>query len=114
MAEVPDAMAKSSTRATSPAGAPPNSGPGTREIGRQAAMSRLRPRLQTRIILRFAQARALGRKASDEFTVPLCRGHHREVHRCGDEPAWWQTAGLIRWSGSGPVAPNASAGDGSR
>ena len=35
--------------------------------------------------LRFAQARALGRKASDEFTVPLCRGHHREVHRCGDE-----------------------------
>src|SRR6202023_622995 len=32
--------------------------------------------------LRFAQARALGRKASDEFTVPLCRGHHRGVHRC--------------------------------
>jgi hypothetical protein len=21
--------------------------------------------------------------------VPLCRGHHREVHRCGDEPVWW-------------------------
>ena len=37
--------------------------------------------------LRFAQHRALGRKASDEFTVPLCRGHHREVHRCGDEAA---------------------------
>jgi hypothetical protein len=35
--------------------------------------------------LRFAQSRALGRKVSDEFTVPLCRGHHREVHRCGDE-----------------------------
>jgi hypothetical protein len=34
--------------------------------------------------LRFAQPRALGRKASDEFTVPLCRVHHREVHRAGD------------------------------
>src|SRR6516165_407027 len=30
--------------------------------------------------LRFAQSPALGRKVSDEFTVPLCRGHHREVH----------------------------------
>jgi len=44
--------------------------------------------------LRFAQSRALGRKVSDEFTVPLCRGHHREVHRCGNEAAWWQKAGL--------------------
>ena len=43
--------------------------------------------------LRFAQHRALGRKVSDEFTVPLCRGHHREVHRCGDEAAWWTRAG---------------------
>jgi ERF superfamily len=41
--------------------------------------------------LRFAQSRALGRKVSDEFTVPLCRGHHREVHRHGDEGAWWQS-----------------------
>jgi hypothetical protein len=38
--------------------------------------------------LRFAQSTALGRKVSDEFTVPLCRGHHREVHRHGDEAAW--------------------------
>jgi hypothetical protein len=44
--------------------------------------------------LRFAQHRALGRKVSDEFTVPLCRGHHREVHRCGDEAAWWRKAGF--------------------
>ena len=43
--------------------------------------------------LRFAQSRALGRKASDEFTVPLCRAHHREVHRCGDEGLWWQNTG---------------------
>jgi ERF superfamily protein len=44
--------------------------------------------------LRFTQHRALGRKVSDEFTVPLCRGHHREVHRCGDEAAWWRNAGV--------------------
>src|ERR1700722_4147810 len=44
--------------------------------------------------LRFAQSRALGRKVSDEFVVPLCRGHHREVHRHGDEGAWWQRAGI--------------------
>jgi hypothetical protein len=44
--------------------------------------------------LRFAQARALGRKVSDEFTVPLCRGHHREVHHCGDEAAWWNRIGI--------------------
>ena len=40
--------------------------------------------------LRFAQPRALGRKVSDEFTVPVCRLHHRELHRTGDEAAWWR------------------------
>jgi hypothetical protein len=44
--------------------------------------------------LRFAQHRALGRKVSDEFIVPLCRGHHREVHRSGDEASWWKKAGI--------------------
>jgi hypothetical protein len=44
--------------------------------------------------LRFAQPRALGRKASDEFTVPLCRTHHREVHRAGNEQVWWKAAGI--------------------
>ena len=44
--------------------------------------------------LRFAQSRALGRKVSDEYTVPLCRGHYREVHRCGDEANWWSNAGV--------------------
>jgi hypothetical protein len=39
--------------------------------------------------LRFAQPRALGRKVSDEYTVPICRIHHRELHRYGDEPSWW-------------------------
>jgi hypothetical protein len=44
--------------------------------------------------LRFAQSRALSRKVSDEFTVPLCRGHHREVHRYGDEVGWWRKVGV--------------------
>src|SRR5262249_45176714 len=44
--------------------------------------------------LRHVQPRALGRKASDEFAVPLCRSHHRAVHRAGDERAWWQNAGI--------------------
>jgi hypothetical protein len=44
--------------------------------------------------LRFAQSRALSRKVSDEFTVPLCRAHHREVHRCGNEGSWWRNIGI--------------------
>jgi hypothetical protein len=44
--------------------------------------------------LRFVQPRALGRKVSDEYAVPLCRTHHREVHRLGDEAAWWASAGI--------------------
>jgi hypothetical protein len=39
--------------------------------------------------LRFAQPRALGVKVSDEFTVPLCRSHHRQLHQAGNEVAWW-------------------------
>ena len=39
--------------------------------------------------LRFAQPTAIGLKVSDEFTVPLCRGHHRQLHQAGNEAAWW-------------------------
>ena len=70
--------------------------------------------------LRFAQSKALGRKVSDEFIVPLCRGHHREVHRCGDEAAWWKKAGIdptlparALWLESHPL-PTASGDDQSR
>lgn len=40
--------------------------------------------------LQFAQPRALGMKVSDEFTVPLCRGHHRQLHQFGNEVGWWE------------------------
>jgi hypothetical protein len=66
--------------------------------------------------LRFAQHRALGRKVSDEFIVPLCRGHHREVHRSGDEAAWWSKAridpvGVARtlWTETHPLRSVAEA-----
>ncbi len=41
--------------------------------------------------LRHMQPRALGLKASDEFTVPLCRIHHRALHRTGNEQQWWRS-----------------------
>ena len=44
--------------------------------------------------LRFAQPRALGRKVSDEFVVPLCRSHHRALHRVGNELEWWKSTGV--------------------
>jgi hypothetical protein len=44
--------------------------------------------------IRFAQPRALGRKVSDEFTVPLCHKHHRDVHHRGNEAAWWHDLGI--------------------
>src|SRR5262249_19528461 len=44
--------------------------------------------------LRFAQPRALGLKVSDEFTVPLCRGHHRQLHQAGNEVAWWENLNI--------------------
>jgi hypothetical protein len=66
--------------------------------------------------LRFAQHRALGRKVSDEFVVPLCRGHHREVHRSGDEAAWWSKAEIdplsaarMLWTETHPVRSVAEA-----
>ena len=40
--------------------------------------------------LKFAQQPAMGRKVSDEYAVPLCRHHHRELHRRGDERIWWR------------------------
>lgn len=44
--------------------------------------------------VRLAQPRALGRKVSDEYTVPLCAVHHDHLHRAGDEAAWWAAQAL--------------------
>ena len=75
--------------------------------------------------LRFAQSRGLGQKVSDEFTVPLCRAHHRELHRASKEVEWWARTGLeptgiarklwmethpLRLSGNLPSDDNATPG----
>jgi hypothetical protein len=44
--------------------------------------------------LRFAQPRAMSKKVSDEFTVPICRTHHRQLHHAGDEASWWNDLGI--------------------
>jgi hypothetical protein len=44
--------------------------------------------------LKFAEQRAMARKVSDRFAVPICRLHHRELHRRGNERAWWQSQGI--------------------
>ncbi len=44
--------------------------------------------------LRFAQPRALGRKVSAEWVVPLCATHHRALHGVGDEKRWWKERGI--------------------
>ncbi len=44
--------------------------------------------------IRYAQPRAMGRKVSDEWTVPLCATHHRALHTVGDEETWWKLRGI--------------------
>jgi hypothetical protein len=65
--------------------------------------------------IRFAQPRALGRKVSDEYTVPVCRVHHRELHRYGDEASWWAGVNidplpiaLELWQRSRPIVRSSS------
>jgi hypothetical protein len=44
--------------------------------------------------IKFAEQRVMGRKVSDKFTVPVCRLHHRELHRQGNERVWWEGIGI--------------------
>ena len=48
--------------------------------------------------LTFTQPRALGRRVSDEFLVPVCRTHHRELHRSGSGGAEALAADAVRLS----------------
>jgi hypothetical protein len=68
--------------------------------------------------IKFAEQRGMGRKVSDRFTVPICRLHHRELHRRGNERAWWQNYGIdplaiaaTIWSRTHPPALPASLAD---
>jgi hypothetical protein len=65
--------------------------------------------------IRFAEQRAMGRKVSDRFSVPICRLHHRDLHRRGNERAWWQNQGIdplgaaaMLWARTHAVAPAAA------
>lgn len=63
--------------------------------------------------LRFTQNPALSRKVSDKFTVPLCRGYHRELHRHGNEIGMVaQSRDRSNRGGARPVAANAPASSG--
>ena len=62
--------------------------------------------------IKFAEHRAMGRKVSDRFAVPICRLHHRELHRHGNECVWWQSQGIdplafaaTLWARTHAVAP---------
>ena len=58
--------------------------------------------------LKFAQPRSLGRKVSDEFTVPLCRDHHLDLHRYGNETAWWANLQIVPTEAAKDLANDAA------
>jgi ERF superfamily len=63
--------------------------------------------------VKFAEQRTMGRKVSDRFAVPVCRLHHRELHRRGNERTWWEAQAIdplsvaaILWRRSHSVEPD--------
>ena len=73
----------------------------------------------TRTICALRSRADLAQKVSDEFTVPLCRAHHRELHRAGKEGDWWSRTGFEPlnsarrlWLETHPLAISASPADG--
>jgi hypothetical protein len=40
--------------------------------------------------MRFARPWAMGRKVSDEWTVPLRATHQRSLHTMGEKEKWWK------------------------
>jgi ERF superfamily len=109
---VPDQTGVSSasdaaTRQNAPMRAPKKQSRSSDEIGALGKTVRMRNKDHRRFVLRqaclvcgrvpsdphhltFTQPRAFGRRVSDEFIVPVCRVHHRELHRSSNEAAWWQ------------------------
>jgi hypothetical protein len=64
--------------------------------------------------LTFMQSRALGYRVSDEFLVPVCRIHHRELHRLGDEARVMPPSPAARVSGHTKFAGACSIASGTR
>ena len=61
--------------------------------------------------IRYAQPRALGRKVSDQWVVPLCALHHRALHDHGNEAQWWkQPAHRSNFRGGATVAGDTRRG----
>lgn len=50
--------------------------------------------------LRHAERSGMGRKVSDKWVVPLCRGCHDQCHREGKESLFWAMQGVdaIAWA----------------
>ncbi len=65
-------------------------GQGPSQVRRLTTLSGLRAAAVRSASSAFCATQSLGLKVSDEFTVPLCRGHHRQLHQAGNEVAWWQ------------------------
>jgi hypothetical protein len=68
--------------------------------------------------IKFAEQRTMGRRVSDRFAVPICRLHHRELHRRGNERAWWQKQAIDRlavaarlWAKTHAATPTTGLGD---
>jgi hypothetical protein len=100
-----------SQKANNPGRKPPQTDPGDQAVSVISKPVRERDRDHLRFVaaqaclvcgrtpsdahhLKFAEQRAMGRKVSDRFTVPICRLHHRELHRRGNEHAWWLSQGV--------------------
>ena len=104
---------------------PPNrrtgSDGGRKYFGRKISAARIanervnsgnaRLKSQLSAVLRDQLLGQLKEVSSVDDLVPLCRGHHREVHRCGDEAAWWAKVGIeplgvanALWRESHPLA----------
>jgi hypothetical protein len=68
--------------------------------------------------IKFAEQRSMGRRVSDRFSVPICRLHHRELHRRGNERAWWQRQAIdplvvaaSLWAKTHATTPTIGLGD---